>query len=260
MGRLGRFLERFVQLFFAPLAWYERVLPMSKHLEGIVTLLLGAGFLVAIGTALVMAIQKFAPGWGIVIGAVAGIFWVSFTAGRALELSAGPRVRVGPLQFAPDSHPHPCFYVRLQNGAIPLKRMIVKVTEVYDSVGIVHLEHSREAHWKGQDETTDPEFPAGEPIQAGLLGVGRFDSGNPTLFVWTKGEGRKQSISLDRPLAQQGMTKFILGVTSVSKKDGSENTQYRTFFVSPDLKGSYKVAPRWRWLMGRITGWPLRST
>jgi hypothetical protein len=251
--RLVRFIENWARLLLGPLVWFEKVVPITKRVADIVAPILGAGFIAAISAIVVEIDRQLVPGWGFPIGACLLGFWVFFTAGRAFETSAGPGVYIGPLQFDHGTRPYPCFFSQLHNGPMPLERIIVKVASADDSGGVKHLEYGLEAHLKGQPPERTPEFVAGEPVQAGLLGVAAFPgSGNPTLFVWTMGDKQNQTISRDLPLAQQPITKIKVGITSIAKEGKTETTQYRTFFVAPDLTaGSYKVVSRWRWLIGR---------
>jgi len=146
---------------------------------------------------------------------------LTFTAGMAVPSAIGPSVEVGPLIEL--DVPNKVFFVLLRNGPIPAKASL-RITQVTDSFGTRHIEHSWEGHWRGRPPNFVGDLVEHDLAQYGLLGVAQFPSGNPTLVIYSKDPAGRQatsehtfiSISRDVPLEQQGTSSLEVVATCVT--------------------------------------------
>jgi hypothetical protein len=179
------------------------------------------------------------------------VFWFSLTAGRALEMPRAPSVEVGPLDL--DARMS-VFFLTVKNGPVPC-RVLVKINPVFDSFGVKLTGKAWEGHWRDRLAEFDGELTAGEEAEYGLLGVGNFPSGNPTLFIYTKEAffGRRLfetghnpvTISRDVPLESQG-TVILRVVISCQTEQEFGRLQEPSFLIAPDIGSAvgYKIVNR----------------
>lgn len=189
-----------------------------------------------------MVVQLFAP--YLLLPAIAYLAW---KAGRAWERTRGPSVKIGSEEIDVGIK---VFFVMVNNGSIPAK-IRIRIVRVTDSFGTRHIEHPYEGHWRGRPRDFDGDLVEYDEAQYGLLGVGQFPSGNPTLFIYSKdsvGQSDQSQhagipISRDLPLKEQGTTTVTFVVTSEAKTGEKGEKIERRFSVIPDPEEAvgYKV-------------------
>jgi hypothetical protein len=234
---MGRFLRRWASVIFP---W--------RHL-GVLT---GAfKLLIAVlGTTLIVGLLTFfgslhLPWWGFVLILLV-VFWASLTAGIAFEQSRGPVIEVGPLEI---DVPVRIFHTILRNNASFPVNVVGRIVARDESLGIRHTEHAWQGHLRGRP----PEFrrvdpPPDEPDYA-WLGVTKFESGNPTLYIFSNDRVLVAAIaqaghgvipvSRDLPIEQQSTIEVALAIDCETLPDEKGKVERgirveRTYRIAPD--------------------------
>jgi hypothetical protein len=193
------------------------------------------------------------------------ILYATWKAAVAWEKSKGPIVEVGPLslEYRGDDLRLPIvdsqnqtilaglFFVRVTNGPVPA-RVCFLIVSVTDSRSDTQTERSWQGHWRSRLPDFDGTLAAGEQAQYGFIGVARFPSGNPALFIyssdsWDKKTPTKHSmipISLNVPLEEQGIITFDVVLTCETLKGERGVPKLLTFGIAPDPESpeGYRVA------------------
>ncbi len=235
----SRFLHEWNHLFFAPLQVLGRLTAVVKPLEPITTALFGVGIYAGLSW-LFWKIPIAAP-WKILLLAVIPIWWASFTAGRAWEISNDFSIFISPLAI---DGPTRMFYMRIRNGPVPIQ-MVGNIVRITGAKGDDRrLGRSWEGHWRDQPASFNGDLAALEEEDYGWLHVReQLASGNSTLCVYSRettpwharaGDHSLVSASLDVPLHEQGTVTFevVFDCKIPSQKRGK--IFRRTFSLAPD--------------------------
>ncbi len=177
------------------------------------------------------------PWWVVPLTALV-VFYLSLAAGLAWDAAGRPSVTVGAPEI--DSGVNRAvwgaehvFYVVVTNGAVPAKPA-VRIDSVTDPEGPIRTGGSWYCHWRREPVGYEGRLLAeGEPVEIGLLGVTRRESGNPLLFIWSK-ENARIPVSRDRPIEQQTVITAHVTVTCATEKGERGRPQQLTFAIAPD--------------------------